>query len=93
MKPNCVGKILNISLEQGRVIFIEITPFIREQDSVANYRVYRVSGSNIQIDIVVFIFGLENNSVNFLSCHTLTNLKSLLIEKPLKKIIHFKVEN
>ena len=93
MKPNCVGKILNISLEQGRVIFIEITPFIREQDSVANYRVYRVSGSNIQTDIVVFIFGLENNSVNFLSCHTLTNLKSLLIEKPLKKIIHFKVEN
>ena len=93
MKPNCVGKILNISLEQGRVIFIEITPFIREQDSVANYRVYRVSGSNIQIDIVVFIFGLENNSVNFLSCHTLTNLKSLLIEKPLKKIIHFKVKN
>ena len=84
---------MNISLEQGRVIFIEITPFIREQDSVANYRVYRVSGSNIQIDIVVFIFGLENNSVNFLSCHTLTNLKSLLIEKPLKKIIHFKVEN
>ena len=90
MKPNCVGKILNISLEQGRVIFIEITPFIREQDSVANYRVYRVSGSNIQIDIVVFI---ENNSVNFLPCHTFINRKSLLIEKPLKKIIHFKVKN